>query len=200
MHTTTFIRRYIFRLPLGQLFTTREFLLYGSRASVDQALSRLVKKGIIVRLARGVFVREGSDLKRISVLALASVKAESFGKHIAAWGGHLAHKLGLITEQDHKEIFCVNGSTSSFKFGSVTIHFRKTCARKIRFGDNRAGTALRALWHLGRFQCSPSQVMMATLKCLRTDREEIRMSLSWLPEWLSSYFLPMSLPLAAFQN
>ena len=198
--TTPFVRRHIFRLPLQKLFTTREFLLYGPRATIDQSLSRLVKKEVIVRVARGILVRYGSNLSKITPFDMAKAKAESFGKQIARWGGDIAHELGLIEKQSKEHIFCVNGSSSSFKFGEMTIHLRKVCARKMRFGENKAGKVLRALWHLGKFQVDAMCVDRSLRTCLRPDREEIRGSLCWLPTWLSNHFINMVLHREAFLN
>lgn len=198
MHTTNLVRRRISQLPLGRLFTTRDFLVFGTRASVDKELSRLVKKGIILRLARGVFVRQHSHLADISAADVARVKAESFGKQLATWGGNAARELGLITDGSDQLLFCVNGSSSSFKFGGITIYLRKTCARKLRLNDSRAGKALRALWHIGKDRINATWIENATRTCRRTDREEIRLALSCPPAWLSRHFLHWRLPPAAF--
>src|SRR5690349_7157 len=39
----------------GAVFVTRDFLDLGSRAAVDQTLSRLAREGIIRRVGRGVY-------------------------------------------------------------------------------------------------------------------------------------------------
>jgi len=61
MNTTTktakLIRERIEAMPIGEPFTPTAFLECGTRASVDQTLSRLVKAGSIERVTRGVFVR-----------------------------------------------------------------------------------------------------------------------------------------------
>lgn len=44
------------RLPEGGMLTPKEFLHLGSRAAVDQALSRLAKVGQLIRAARGLYV------------------------------------------------------------------------------------------------------------------------------------------------
>ena len=55
MYTSAHIRRYIFSLTDNAIFSTREFLNFGKRAAIDKCLSRLVKRGEIIRLARGLF-------------------------------------------------------------------------------------------------------------------------------------------------
>ena len=69
------IRQHITRLGRTEPFTTKDFLTYGPRSSVDQALSRLVKMGYIVRLAPGVFAREND--KDYSQLEISSLKVKS---------------------------------------------------------------------------------------------------------------------------
>jgi hypothetical protein len=55
--TSKFVRRHINQLSAHELFTTGDFLNYGSRCSVDQILSRLVREGVIFRISPGVFAR-----------------------------------------------------------------------------------------------------------------------------------------------
>jgi hypothetical protein len=61
MNTTTktaeLIRQRIEAMPIGEPFTPTAFLECGTRASVDQTLSRLVKAGAIERVTRGILVR-----------------------------------------------------------------------------------------------------------------------------------------------
>ena len=73
-----FIQRHIRMLPARQIFTTREVLIYGTRTAVDSALSRMVEREVIARLARGVFVRD--DSAEPTVAEIASAKAKAYGK------------------------------------------------------------------------------------------------------------------------
>lgn len=126
MSTTHFIRRFIFSLPTNKLFSTRDVLIYGTRSSVDQALCRLVKSGILIRLARGIFTRESDHLHNFSHFDIAQFKAQAFHKQITAPGINFAYELGLISKpdnNDHKLVFYINGSSSKFKTGKVTILF-----------------------------------------------------------------------------
>ena len=49
------IKRRIIGKGRGAVFTPADFLDLGSRASVDQTLSRLTDQGVIRRLARGIY-------------------------------------------------------------------------------------------------------------------------------------------------
>ncbi|MBI4534136.1 MAG: type IV toxin-antitoxin system AbiEi family antitoxin domain-containing protein [Candidatus Melainabacteria bacterium] len=201
MYTSSFIKRHICRLPLDKIFSTRELLIYGSRSAVDQTMSKLVRKGIIIRLARGLFVKEGTNIEKITVYDVAKAKAESFAKQIVAWGGHLAHKLGLVSQECDKHIYCVSGSSSSFKFGDVIVRLRKACARKMHLSTDLAGQFLQALWYLGKQRLDElrgSPWLPILLR--RTDREYIRLSFHLVPAWLACPFLHWRLPKAAFHH
>ena len=100
---TTFILSFINRLPSGQIFTTRDLLHTAWRAAVDKALSRLVAKEYIIRLSRGVFIRNDYKVIMPSIEKIAHVKAESFGKHILSHGADAAQQLGL-TDTGNKEL------------------------------------------------------------------------------------------------
>ena len=49
------IKAYAKALPEGATLSARELLHLGERAAVDQALSRLVKRGELMRVRRGLF-------------------------------------------------------------------------------------------------------------------------------------------------
>ena len=57
MTTVEAVRNRINEIGVGEPFTSTQFNALGTRASVDQTLSRLVKQGEIARISRGVFVR-----------------------------------------------------------------------------------------------------------------------------------------------
>ncbi len=185
--TTSLIRRHIFGLPLGQIFTSRELLSYGRRPAVDQAIARLVRSNVIVRLARGVFVRDGSPTP--SAFEIARAKAEAFGKKLAAHGQTLAFELGLLPEPPPAPTFAVSGSSSSFQLGTTRVRLQKTATRKLLLGDEPAGRVLRALWQLGNKMIDCSRLAMATASLGRTDRLAIRRAAALLPAWLTHHFL-----------
>lgn len=64
------------------VFTTRQLLPCGTRAAVDHALSRLVSKNVIRRLAVGVFIAVAAVTQSPSIYDIASAKAIAFRKRI----------------------------------------------------------------------------------------------------------------------
>ena len=83
----------------GAVFTPKDFLDLGSRDSVDQALSRLSRKGVIRRLDRGVYdypvVSQRVGNRSPDPLAVAKSVAGRLSARIQHSGAYAAHVLGL---------------------------------------------------------------------------------------------------------
>jgi hypothetical protein len=186
MWTTSCIKRHINNLPDGVLFTTRDFLSYGSRSAVDQALYRLVKSGRIRRVVRGVFIKPDYGRPPVSASEVAIVKAQAFGRRILKHCADVAFNIGLISEVNHEPTFATNGSSTSFRFRETTIHFKGIGPRKMALGDSRSGWALRSLIYLGQDSVNAGTIQKAALVLNRTSRKEVRLSGHMMPSWLAS--------------
>jgi hypothetical protein len=88
-------------LPEGTPVVAKELLHLGSRAAVDQALSRLVRRGTLMRAGRGIYVRPVESrfgarppVASKVVEAIAAQRGESVAPHGAA----AANELGLTTQ------------------------------------------------------------------------------------------------------
>jgi len=184
MWTTAQIRRHIQRLPRGSLFTTRDMLGYGSRASVDQTMYRLVKRGEILRLARGVFMVEAPDARLPSPVEVAMVKARSFARTILTHGRDIAQSLGIIADGNAEPTFTIDGRSSSFRYQDQVILLKGASPRKM-LDDGKAARAVRALWHIGRHRCDQRSVMLATASFGRNDRKELQALASLMPAWMN---------------
>jgi hypothetical protein len=95
------------------VFTTRDILECGKRTAVDHALSRLVKSGVIRRLAAGVFIAVVATAPDPSAEEIAGAKAAAFRKHIYV-------KETVLVDSQPVYRFRTDGCRSSFK----SIHGR----------------------------------------------------------------------------
>ena len=188
MCTAAFVKRHIWSLSRGVLFTTRDVVSCGSRAAVDQTLYRLVKCGEIIRLARGVFVRHDWGLALPSALELATVKADSFARKILTHGADAAKALGLVALGNKEPTYITSGRSSSFRFGDTVIHFKGSSPRKMCRGDRQEALLIRSLWHLGSEECKPSAVSTARSSIGRYERQVLRQSGSMMPAWMWRHF------------
>lgn len=119
MTTSVFVRRHVYRLRLGQIFETFDVLNYGARASVDFVLKDLVRRGEIVRLSRGIYMRGNEATSLPTPEELAAFKASSLGVEIAACEG-----------SSKERVFFVTGAEASFQYGEYRIIFRQVTTNR----------------------------------------------------------------------
>jgi hypothetical protein len=122
-------------------------------------------------------------------LQVAQAKAAAFSKKISTYCASFAQELNLLTNQNQAVLFACSGSSSSFKFGAVTIKFKTVCARKLSWSESPAGQAIRALWYLGKANLTPANIYKATRNCRHQDIVEIRRGAARIPDWLNAHFL-----------
>ncbi len=185
MYTSSFIRRHIFRLPQGAIFSTREMLSYGRRSAVDQCLYRLVKSGIIKRLAWGLFIRDDFEISEPSLLTVATEKAKAFCRQIFTDAAEAARLLRLTPFGSSETTYAIQGHSSSFRYGEMKIRFKGVCARKTALGDSPVGLAIKGLWHLGEGRCDEHAIATARAKFNRSERLQFRQSCHLMPAWMT---------------
>ncbi len=176
MSTASKIREQIRELGANAIFVSKQFLHLGTRNAVDLTLSRLEKKGRILRLAVGVFIAVSSDLKLPSALEIAQTKAAIYGKQIS-----YERELQKETRK-----FCTNGCSSSFQTVHGRVYFKPISpAKHSKFSlltkpieqnipvarDNDLATESSVTLHSQAFSLSHSNrqslICLETRRCLR---------------------------------
>ncbi len=150
MNTTTktaeLIRERIEAMPIGEPFTPTAFLECGTRASVDQTLSRLAKAGSIERVTRGVFVRP--EVNRFvgkvmpEPLKVAETVAKTTGAVIQVHGAEAARRLELTTQVPTQSVFVTSGPSKRIRVGKMEI--RLAARLSAQAGPSRPTCGARA--------------------------------------------------------
>ncbi len=170
-------------LAKDALFATRDCLNFGIRNTVDKALSRLVKIGYIMRIARGVFARSDSQQAAFDVRQIAAFKAGVYNKIIATHGADLAYRFGLAEPSNAESTFYVSGSSSSFDSILKRVHFKRASAKRIATGETTVGTFIRALWHLRLPE--PNEVAQKAIASLSENEQiDLVQAAHLMPGWL----------------
>jgi Family of unknown function (DUF6088) len=187
------IRQWIEALPLGEVFTPMQLLPLGTRWSVDQNLSRLARAGIIVRVARGLYVRPKVNRFVGAVLPepaeLVRVIAAAWQQKIQVHGAEAARQLGLSTQVPMQPIFETTGSPRTIKLGQLSIELRHAAPRKFAFVGTVAGLAISAMRYLGRR--GTTREVIQTVRA-RLPIEELRLlesSPHAMPAWMATALL-----------
>jgi hypothetical protein len=180
MSAPSYIRRHINNLVGDKPFSIRDFLIYGDRNTVDQVFHRLLVEGRIVRVARGIYIKDTSPPP--SLAEIIEVKVKAFGRSIAAHGSQAALKLKGIGQD--KLVFATNGATTSFRVGHRVVHLVRTSVRKMQLGDSPVGLIIRALWHLGARACDQATAALLVERLGRDDATKLRLSAAIMPQWM----------------
>lgn len=188
-NTAELIRQRIKTIPLGEPFTPAIFLECGTRASVDQTLSRLVRAGSIERLTRGVFVRP--EVSRFvgdvmpEPMKVAEAVAKTTGAVVQVHGAEAARRLELTTQVPTQPVFVTSGPSKRICVGKMEIRLQHVSQRKLALAGRPAGLALAAMWYLGKEEVTPALVEKIRRKLGSSEFEVLKSATGSMPAWMS---------------
>jgi hypothetical protein len=141
--------------PSQRVWTTADFLDLGSRAAVDQALSRLVRRGALTRPARGLYaVHRKSERLGIELPAkleeVVDALARRSGATVVPSGATFANQLGLSTQVPMRAIFQTTGRARRYQIGGTNVELRHVSPRRLKASSPRNLAVLSAIAHLGK--------------------------------------------------
>jgi len=150
-------------LPEGGVLSPKEFLHLGSRAAVDQALSRLTKESKLLRVGRGIYVTPVTS--RFGTRAPAPEKvvesmAAQSGETVTSHGAMAANVLGLTQQVPIREVYLTSGRTRKLKLGRSEVLVKHVPRWMLALGTGPAGVAVRALAWMGPTHVSESLAVL----------------------------------------
>ena len=185
--------------PEGTLLCPSALLHLGSRAAVDQALSRLARKGELLRVCQGVYVwpvqtRFGPRPPAVEkvLVSLSSL----WGETIVPCGGTAANALGLTTQVPVRSVYLTSGPNRKLKLGRLAVELHHAPRWQLVAPYRPAGDAVRALAWLGPEEVEDN---LETLehKLSPEDIEELAATRAVMPAWLAE---PVSAMIADSMN
>ena len=188
MSTAKAVRAAIRKLPRGKPFTSARFLTHGTRGAVDRTLSRLVGEGEIQRLAHGVFVRPRTSRFVGTVLPgiheVVEAIARSNGETVQVHGAEAVRRFRLSTQVPTAPVFHTSASSRMIRVGGITVRMVHTSSRRrLQFAGEATGTALSALWYLGKDNVPPEAV--ATIAAALGPAEFEKLRSADMPAWMT---------------
>ena len=181
------VSEHIGRLPEGATVGAKELLHLGSRAAIDQALSRLVRRKRLLRAGRGLYVRPIET--RFGVRAPSAEKvvesiARIRGETVARHGAAAANALGLTTQVPVRAIYLTSGPNRRLTLGGQVVELKHAPNWQMIKIGRTAGEAVRALAWLGP---EHAREALTTLKhkLPKSELEELAAARAFLPGWLA---------------
>ena len=182
-------------LPEGTPICAGVLLHLGNRTAVDQALSRLARAGILMRICQGIYMspvqtRFGPCAPNLDKALDAF--ADLWNVTIVPGGGAAAHVLGFTTQIPIRSVYLTSGSGRRLRFGNLDVELRHAPRWQLAAPRRRAGEIIRALAWLG-----PTEVragLQAVLPDLTSeDISELADARATMPHWMAE---PVSLLVA----
>ena len=177
-------------LPEATPIRPNSLLHLGSSTAVRQALSRLVHRGLLMRVCQGIYVRTiETPFGRRPPFEneLIQALAKSWGEVIAPNGGAAANILGISEQNVIASVYWTSGPSRTLWHGKRSIVLRRVPRWQLSLPERRAGLLLRALVWLGAgFPQEIENALNRVVPSLSaSDREELASLQGVMPVWMA---------------
>jgi len=182
------IRRRIDKAKPGWVFTPFDFLDFGSPYLVGMVLLRLMRKGLVRRLTRGLYdiPRKHPQLGDLSPAAeeIARAVARRDGATIQPSEATAANLLHLTEQVPARIEYETDGPSRVIRVGKLTIKFRKRPRRKLGSVAPVSSMVFAGLRNLGRSHATVERVRHLRDSLKPDDRRQLLVDLPSAPVWM----------------
>ncbi|MDG2340154.1 MAG: DUF6088 family protein [Paracoccaceae bacterium] len=187
---TSKIKQRIIGKGRGAIFAPTDFLDIGSRASVDQALSRLADHGVIRRLTRGLY----DYPKKSPRFGYLSPSADDIAKAVARKDNQIlqpspamaANQFGLSTQVPSKPTYMTDGPTRVKTIGQQVIQFRNASSKTLVGAGQKTGAVFQALRYVGKDRVDDLVIGKLARSLDKRDRVLLSKQSKHVPAWMHS--------------
>ena len=182
------ITRRVRRAKPGTVFTPALFADSGNRAAIDKALQRLVARGDLRRLSRGLYDKPRQD-PMLGTLwpSVDAVVAALTGKdklRLQPTGVYAANLLGLSDQVPARVEFLTDGTSRTVKAGPMQIVLKRTTPRQMAAAGRTSGLVIQALRSLGADHVTPQRMSKLRRTIPAEQRRALLDDLTLAPGWL----------------
>lgn len=174
----------------GTIYLTEDFAHIANANALRVALYRLVKRGILYRLASGIYVKPKiSQLLNQIVLPglneIAQVIAKRDKARIIPTGSYAMHALGLSEQIPLNVVYYTDGKARKIKIDNRSITFKKASPKKLALKGKISKLAVLALTEIGKENLTKKEEDK-TVKLLKDENlEDLRHDLQLAPQWIA---------------
>ena len=180
----------------GWVFTPKDFVDFGTRGSIDMALSRLAKSGAIRRIERGLY----DYPKQHDKLGILSPDPDSLAQAVSARTGEkvfpsaaaAANRLGLSTQVPAKAAYVTDGPTRTRKLAGRTIAMKHTRAPILDSASSQANAVLQALSLIGRDNVDPTLIGALAKRLDNQDIKTLMAGRAQMSGWMGDVVLKIA--------
>ena len=173
----------------GQILFISDFSdLNGNEKVVSRALSAEEKKGNIVRLAKGMYLRPKSTRFGIvypSVDEMVKAIAHRDKSKVQPCGMTALNMLGLSTQVPTKYTYLTSGSSRKLKLGDRLIELKRSVPKNFVFKTTLGALLMQALKSLGEKNISKLEIVQIR-KLIDNEKrmEHFKLDILLMPIWM----------------
>ena len=182
------IERSIKSKPKGTLVLPDDFLTTGSSEAIRKALDRLEDKGVIIRVAQGIYVRPKISKLIGSLTPSAEEVAEAIAKRdrirTVPAGSYALNALGLSTQIPMNIVLLTDGSPREIKVGKRTIKFKKTTPKNLLAKGKISRLVIQALKEIGNGKVTADEEQKILDLLRKEDVKVLKHDIALAPVWI----------------
>ncbi len=177
----------------GKIFFPNNFSKIGSEDAIHQALKRLSEKGILLRIAHGIYLYHKTDPELgilyppINEIAKAIAKRDK--ARIIPTGIQALNLLGLSTQVPMKVVYLTDGAQRDIDIGNQSIRFKKTSPKNLAVKGEINGLVIQALREIGNGNVSAEQLKIIIEILQKENPTIVENDASLAPVWISKIMI-----------
>ena len=172
----------------GTLFFVENFLRFGNAKAIAKALERLVHKGEITRVARGVYARLEVDPVIGPVLPSMESIAKAIAKRdkarIIPTGVMAMYLLGLSTQIPMNIVYLTDGVARKVKVRNGSVVFKRSAPKNLSAIGKISSLAIQALKAIGKDNLTAMQKELVIQQLLKEEETRLIHDIPLAPEWI----------------
>jgi hypothetical protein len=173
------------------VFLSSDFADYGAIDSVRTAMQRLVKKGVLMRYAKGIYYYPKIDKKfsmgvlKPSIDTVAKSIAKRDRARIVPTGVYALNRLGLSTQVPANAVYLTDGTPRRIKIGNSNgILFIHTAPKNLAFKSDIAMLLTFALKEIGKDRLTDEHFERLRYIFSQVPKEKFLQDIILYPEWI----------------
>lgn len=183
------IRTQLSTADAGRIFSANDFANLGSRAAIDQVLSRLAASGELRRIARGLY-----DVPRAHALLgpllpgaadIAEALADKGSLRLQPSGAYAANLLRLSEQIPMKLVFLTDGASRNVHIGNQVIILKHTTPRNMATAGRISGLVIQALRYVKQPNIDAQMLAQLRARLSEEDKAVLLADAPLAPAWIA---------------
>ena len=185
----------------GKIFFQDDFAMFGSPGAIRLALSRIQKKGLLVRVAHGIYSypkindMEWIDDKYLlpSMEAIAHAIAKRDKIRIVPTASHALNMLGLSTQVPMNVVYITDGAARRIKVGKGRgiLFLHTSNARSLSYKSKYLMLIVSALREIGESNVTSAQLEIIKKHFSKITQKEFETDIKLMPLWIRKILLSL---------